>query len=244
MFNQDIYSPIYLCTSCRCSGNSAFVPCHLPRHKGCVFWVFCIFSETITWTPGLFFLSFLHIPGMYTAFYHFSHLLLGTYEVDQFLDLGYLEGTHSCMVYVIHTIPWYCGMATLYHTMGFPIPQYHIPYHWYCPYHHTIPDISYHGCHRVAGVLYLKFSNISAGCNTSLLGTILYRPVLDSFLIILSHTSSLSSEINAFKKELNAGTMFLPTLPAQDNVLSTSQLEISPFYLSWYDVIKYKYLAK
>jgi len=26
---------------------------------------------------------------------HFSHPFLGTYEVHQFLDLGYLEGTHS-----------------------------------------------------------------------------------------------------------------------------------------------------
>ena len=127
-----------------------------------------------------------------------------------------------------HLIPYHgFSNTTVSHTIPLvlSISQYQ-------SYHHTIPVISYHGCHRVAGVLYLKFSNISAGCNTSLLGTILYRPVLDSFISILIHKSSLSSEINAFKKELNAGTMFLPTLQSQDNVLSTSQLEISPFYLS------------
>ena len=68
MFIQDIYPPIYLCTSCRWSGNSAFVPGHLPRHQGCVFQVFRIFSETITWTPGLFFSGFLHIVRTCTAF--------------------------------------------------------------------------------------------------------------------------------------------------------------------------------
>ena len=72
MFIQDIYPPIYLCTSCRCSGNSAFVPRHLPRHKGCVFRVFHIFSETITWTPGLFFSGFLHIAVVF--FPGFPHI--------------------------------------------------------------------------------------------------------------------------------------------------------------------------
>ena len=33
------------------------------------------------------------LPPMLKA--HFSHPFLGTYEVHQFLDLGYLEGTHS-----------------------------------------------------------------------------------------------------------------------------------------------------
>ena len=65
MFIRDIYPPIYLCTSCRCSGNSAFVPCHLPGHQGCVFRVFRTFSETITWTPGLFFSGFPHIPVVF-----------------------------------------------------------------------------------------------------------------------------------------------------------------------------------
>ena len=63
---------------------------------------------------------------------HFSHPFLGTYEVHQFLDLGYLEGTHSSMVYVTHTIPWYCGMATLYHSRVFPHTTALIPYQWYC----------------------------------------------------------------------------------------------------------------
>ena len=81
MFIQDIYPPIYLCTSCRCSGNSAFVPHHLPGHQGCVFRVFCIFSETIyldtrvvfSGFPHIavvFFAGFLHIPGICTAFLH------------------------------------------------------------------------------------------------------------------------------------------------------------------------------
>ena len=30
----------------------------------------CIFPRTITWTPGCFFLDFLHIPGTCTAFLH------------------------------------------------------------------------------------------------------------------------------------------------------------------------------
>ena len=76
MFIQDIYPPIYLCTSCRCSGNSAFVPCHLPGHQGCVFRVFRIFSETITWTPGLFFLGFPHIPWICTAFLHVCDIFI------------------------------------------------------------------------------------------------------------------------------------------------------------------------
>ena len=63
---------------------------------------------------------------------HFSHPFLGTYEVHQFLDLGYLEGTHSGMVYVTYTIPWYCGMATLYHSRVFPHTTALIPYQWYC----------------------------------------------------------------------------------------------------------------
>ena len=32
---------------------------------------------------------------VYLVLAHFSHPFLGTYEVHQFLDLGYLEGTHS-----------------------------------------------------------------------------------------------------------------------------------------------------
>ena len=87
MFIQDIYPPIYLCTSCRCSGNSAFVPRHLPGRQGCVFRVFRIFSETITWTPGLFFsgfphiavvffAGFPHIPGICTAFLHVCDIFI------------------------------------------------------------------------------------------------------------------------------------------------------------------------
>ena len=43
-------------------------PPSLPGHQGCVFRVFRIFSETITWMPGLFFSGFLHITGTCTAF--------------------------------------------------------------------------------------------------------------------------------------------------------------------------------
>ena len=34
---------------------------------------------------------------------HFSHPILGTYEVIQFLELANLEGTHSRVVYETHT---------------------------------------------------------------------------------------------------------------------------------------------
>ena len=61
---------------------------------------------------------------------HFSHPFLGTYEVHQFLDLGYLEGTHSKVVNELHTnttvlwngnpIPYHTHTNTTYHT---------IPYH-------------------------------------------------------------------------------------------------------------------
>jgi hypothetical protein len=42
---------------------------------------------------------------------------------------------------------------------------------------------------------------------SGLLGTILYRPVIDNFLSILSHKPSLANEINAFKRDLNAGLL-------------------------------------
>jgi len=93
---------------------------------------------------------------------HFSHPFLGTYEVHQFLDLGYLGGTHSSMVYVTYTIPWYGGMATSYHSRVFlhTTASYTIPVvlsvNQYQIYHHTIPVILYHGSHRVAGVLSQK----------------------------------------------------------------------------------------
>ena len=41
--------------------------------------------------PHLFLLDSYWTPG----FLHFSHPFLGTYEVVQFFDLGYLKGTHS-----------------------------------------------------------------------------------------------------------------------------------------------------
>ena len=63
---------------------------------------------------------------------HFSHPFLGTYEVHQFLDLGYLEGTHSGVVNELHT-----------NTTLIPIPCY-IPYHtipYYTTSYHTIRGV-------------------------------------------------------------------------------------------------------
>ena len=84
---------------------------------------------------------------------HFSHPFLGTYEVHQFLDLGYLEGTHSGVVYELHTntmVPWN-GKPIPYPTHTNTMLPYHTntmsPYHtrWYdvTSYHHTKADI---GC--------------------------------------------------------------------------------------------------
>ena len=54
---------------------------------------------------------------------HFSHPFLGTYEVHQFLDLGYLEGTHT----IPHSYQYH-GIENPYHTPLIPIPC-HTPYH-------------------------------------------------------------------------------------------------------------------
>ena len=72
---------------------------------------------------------------------HFSHPFLGTYEVHQFIDLGYLEGTHSRVVNELHT-----NTTILWN--GKPIPYLLIPIPCYIPYY-TIPFdlIPYHlGC--------------------------------------------------------------------------------------------------
>ena len=66
---------------------------------------------------------------------HFSHPFLGTYEVHQFLDLGYLEGTHSEVVNELHTnttVPWNVKpipYPTHTNTMLHTIPYHTIPYH-------------------------------------------------------------------------------------------------------------------
>ena len=69
---------------------------------------------------------------------HFSHPFLGTYEVHQFLDLGYLEGTHCGVVNELHTnttipwngkpIPYPTHTNTMLHTIPFDL----IPYHQGC----------------------------------------------------------------------------------------------------------------
>ena len=115
MFIQDIYPPIYLCTSCRCSGNSAFVPDHLPRHQGCVFRVFCNFSETITWTPELFFPGFPHIVRTCAAFLPVCDIFIRDIFPENYLCtlcrcsghftffLGQLPGHLGCFIQVFCT---------------------------------------------------------------------------------------------------------------------------------------------
>ena len=142
-------------------------------------------------------------------------------EVHQFPDLGYLGGTHSSL--------------SCHSTFSNIIPSYTMPLVLSISqdqsYHHTIPAIPYPTGWLKS--IIQNFKNNSAGCYTSLLGTISYRSVLDKSFSIKSHKTSLSSEINAFNKGLNAGWLdskFLPTLSAQGNVLSASQPEISFFY--------------
>ena len=49
---------------------------------------------------------------------HFSHPFLGTYEVVQFLDLGYLKGTHSggwyTVPYEVFTLPGLIHMESMW----------------------------------------------------------------------------------------------------------------------------------
>ena len=76
---------------------------------------------------------------------HFSHPFLGTYEVHQFLDLGYLEGTHSGLSY--HSMVLWNGHLIPF--QNFPIPYHttgivHILIPVIPPYHTTIPYQSYH----------------------------------------------------------------------------------------------------
>ena len=97
-----------------------------------------------------------------TNCWHFSHPFLGTYEVVQFFDLGYLKGTHSGGWYTApypfhgilgwkpHTISFsFQYHATSYHTIGM-IDAFHIP-------GQAIP--SYQSCHWVSGVLFTKYEN-------------------------------------------------------------------------------------
>ena len=88
--------------------------------------------------------------------HHFSHPFLGTYEVHQFLDLGYLEGTHSGVVYKLHSntmVPWNgkpIPSPTHTNTMVWKthtIPhlyQYHVTHHTMSPYAIPFDLIPYH----------------------------------------------------------------------------------------------------
>ena len=85
---------------------------------------------------------------------HFSHPYLGTCEVVQFFDLGYLKGTHSGGWYMApypfhgilgwkpHTISFsFQYNATSYHTIGM-IEAFHIPglaISSYCDIAHCTP---------------------------------------------------------------------------------------------------------
>ena len=119
-----------------------------------------------------------------TKISHFSHPFLGTYEVHQFLNLGYLEGTHSEVVNELHTnttVPWNVKpipYPTHTKTMLHTIPYHTIPYHTIWP--HTIPS-------GVSGVLLPNMKSISTGCNTCLLGFIFCGQVLQIFAVILSY---------------------------------------------------------
>ena len=80
-----------------------------------------------------------------TLVLHFSHPFLGTYEVHQFLDLGYLEGTHSRVVYELHSntmVPWNgkpIPYPTHSNTMSLTIPCHLILYH--LTSYHTIRSV-------------------------------------------------------------------------------------------------------
>ena len=100
-----------MCTSCRCSGNSAFSPGHLHRHQGYFFRVFrtslrhvlqfymCviagnffvhilqmlrqfrIFPGSFTWTPGLFFWGFR------TSLRHLLHFYMCVIAGNSFVHI-------------------------------------------------------------------------------------------------------------------------------------------------------------
>ena len=105
-----------------------------------------------------------------------------------------------------YTIPWYGGMATLYHSRVFchTTASYTIPVvlsvNQYQTYHHGIPVILYHGSHRVAGVLSQKIQKYFC----RLLGAIMNRLELGNFLSILRHQTIPASEIQAVKERLKA----------------------------------------
>ena len=73
---------------------------------------------------------------------HFSHPSLGIYEVQQFLDLGYLEGTIPGWYMSSISIPWNgkpIPYPTHSNTMSLTIPCHLIPYH--LTSYHTIRGV-------------------------------------------------------------------------------------------------------
>ena len=121
---------------------------------------------------------------------HFSHPFLGTYEVVQFLDLGYLKGTHSWGWYTA-PYPFHGILGWKPHTISFSF-QYHVT-----SYHAIgiieashIPSKPYHHSKAVTGCLgsfFCKYEIISAGCNTGPLDSIFCGQVLEDFPDVLSY---------------------------------------------------------
>ena len=115
---------------------------------------------------------------------HFSHPILGTYEVIQFFELANLEGT-----------PFQCGIWAPYQyhdTMGWKSHTISLPFQYHVTSYHTIGIIEafqfqskpYHHSKAVTGCLgsfFQNMKNISAGCNTGPLGSIFCGHALQIF---------------------------------------------------------------
>ena len=145
----------------------------------------------------------MRMEGM-KCFLHFSHPFLGTYEVVQFFDLGYLKGTHSGGWYTA-PYPFYGILGWKPHTISFSF-QYHvtsyIPYHWNhrgIPHskasHTIIPKLSL----GVWGLFFCKYEIISAGCNTGPLDSIFCGQDLEDLPDILSYNWRLYNESHPLK---------------------------------------------
>ena len=115
---------------------------------------------------------------------HFSHPILGTYEVIQFFELANLEGT-----------PFQCGIRAPYQfhdTMGWKSHTISLSFQYHITSYHTIGIIeafqfqskAYHHSKAVTGCLgsfFQNMKNISAGCNTGPLGSIFCGHALQVF---------------------------------------------------------------
>ena len=122
--------------------------------------------------------------GLHLLFVHFSHPILGTYEVIQFFELANLEGTpfqggiwapyqfHDTMGWKSHTISLsFQYHVTSYHTIGM-IEAFQFQRK---PYHHSKAVT---GC---LGSFFQNMKNLSAGCNTGPLGSIFCGHALQIF---------------------------------------------------------------